>query len=190
MENEQKVYLTFDEGYENGYTSNILDTLKEKNVKAVFFVTLSYAKKNPTLIRRMIDEGHIVGNHSYKHYSYPEDTIQAAYDDLISLHKYMVDEYNYEMKLFRFPMGQYSERMLCLLDKLGYESVFWSFAYADWDEDNQPEPSVAKEKIVSNVHPGALYLLHAVSKTNTEVLAEVIDDIRALGYTFEEYPVS
>lgn len=189
MENEKKIYLTFDEGYENGYTDDILDVLKEKDVKAVFFVTLSYAKSNPKLIRRMIDEGHIVGNHSSKHFSYPESDLQTVYEDFIGLHNYIVENFNYEMKLFRFPMGEYSERTLALVQELGYESLFWSYAYKDWEPKEQPTKEEAFNKITSNAHPGALYLLHAVSKTNTEVLGSVIDKFRADGYSVELYPV-
>lgn len=189
MENEKKIYLTFDEGYENGYTDDILDILKEKDVKAVFFVTLSYAKSNPKLIRRMIDEGHIVGNHSSKHFSYPEKDLQTAYEDFKDLHNYIVENFSYEMKLFRFPMGEYSERTLALVQELGYESLFWSYAYMDWEPEDQPTKEEAFNKITSNAHPGALYLLHAVSKTNTEVLGSVIDKFRADGYSVELYPV-
>ncbi len=189
MENEKKIYLTFDEGYENGYTDDILDILKEKDVKAVFFVTLSYAKSNPKLIRRMIDEGHIVGNHSSKHFSYPEKDLQTVYEDFKDLHNYIVENFSYEMKLFRFPMGEYSERTLALVQELGYESLFWSYAYMDWEPEDQPTKEEAFNKITSNAHPGALYLLHAVSKTNTEVLGSVIDKFRADGYSVELYPV-
>ena len=189
MENEKKIYLTFDEGYENGYTDDILDVLKEKDVKAVFFVTLSYAKSNPKLISRMIDEGHIVGNHSSKHFSYPEKDLQTVYEDFIGLHNYIVENFNYEMKLFRFPSGQYSERTLALVQELGYETLFWSYAYKDWEPKEQPTNEEAFNKITSNAHPGALYLLHAVSKANTEVLGSVIDKFRADGYSVELYPV-
>ncbi len=189
MPNEKKIYLTFDEGYENGYTSKILDTLKEKEVSAVFFITLPYAKQNKALVKRMIDEGHIVGNHSSKHLSFPTMSLKAAHDDIMNLHNYVLDEFGYEMKLFRFPMGEHSVRTLSLVKELGYESVFWSYAYKDWDPENQPSYDDAFTKVTTNVHNGALYLLHAVSKTNTEILSDVIEKFRQDGYTIEKYPV-
>lgn len=186
--NDDKIYLTFDEGYENGYTAQILDTLKEKNVKAVFFITMSYAKNEPLLVQRMIDEGHIVGNHSTDHLSFPGMTLEDAYADIKGLHDYVYENFGYSMTLFRFPMGESSDRMVALVKELGYTSLFWSFAYRDWETDNQPAHDEAFEKITSLAHPGAIYLLHAVSKTNTELLGDVIDDFRANGYTIALYP--
>ncbi|MBQ2756383.1 MAG: polysaccharide deacetylase family protein, partial [Oscillospiraceae bacterium] len=157
------IYLTFDEGYENGYTPKILDVLKEKEVSAVFFVTLSYAKNNPDLIKRMIDEGHIVGNHSSTHPDMTALSLQEAFDDIKKLHDYMLDNHNYKMTLFRFPMGCYSEQTLALVESMGYRSVFWSFAYKDWETDNQPNETEAYNRITNFAHDGAIYLLHAVS---------------------------
>jgi len=182
------IYLTFDEGYENGYTPKILDVLKEKEVPAVFFVTLSYAKNNPELIQRMIDEGHIVGNHSATHPDMTSLSLQEAHDDVKKLHDYMLENFNYKMTLFRFPMGCYSERTLALLESMGYRSIFWSFAYKDWETDNQPDPTVAYSKITDFAHDGAIYLLHAVSSTNTNILGNVIDNFREQGYVLEAYP--
>ena len=187
---DNKIYLTFDEGYENGYTEEILDILKEKNVKAVFFITMSYAKREPDLIRRMIDEGHIVGNHSTAHLSFPGMTLEDAYADIKALHDYVYDHFGYSMSLFRFPMGESSDRTQALLQELGYTSVFWSFAYKDWETDNQPLESEAFAKITGCAHPGAIYLLHAVSKTNAELLPSIIDDFRQNGYEIALYPVS
>ena len=187
---DNKIYLTFDEGYENGYTEKILDVLKDKNVKAVFFITMSYAKNEPALVQRMIDEGHIVGNHSTAHLSFPGMTLEDAYADIKELHDYVYENFGYSMKLFRFPMGESSNRMQALLQELGYTSVFWSFAYRDWETDNQPAHDEAFEKITSLAHPGAVYLLHAVSKTNTELLPDVIDAFRGKGYDIALYPVN
>ena len=187
---DNKIYLTFDEGYENGYTEEILDILKEKNVKAVFFITMSYAKSEPDLIRRMIDEGHIVGNHSTAHLSFPGMTLEDAYADVKALHEYVYDKFGYSMSLFRFPMGESSDRTQALLQELGYTSVFWSFAYKDWETDNQPLESEAFAKITDCAHPGAIYLLHAVSKTNAELLSSIIDDFRQNGYEIALYPIS
>ena len=186
-EDENKIYLTFDEGYENGYTDDILDVLKEKQVPAVFFVTQPYAQSEPELIRRMIDEGHIVGNHSVKHPSFPECSAERCREEVMGLHEYIKETFDYEMTLFRFPMGEFSEMDLELLRQMGYRSVFWSFAYRDWLVDDQPDPQTALQTIVDKCHPGAIYLLHAVSKTNAEILGEAIDQLRAQGYTFCAY---
>lgn len=176
------IYLTFDEGYENGYTASILDTLKEKNVPAVFFCTMPYIKSQPELVQRMIDEGHTVGSHSTKHLSFPTMELSDALDDLQGLHNYMLENYDYKMTLFRFPMGEFSERTLALAQQLGYKSVFWSYAYQDWDVNNQFDTATAFDKVTQNAHNGAIYLLHAVSKTNAEILGDVIDSFREKGF--------
>ena len=152
---EKVIYLTFDQGYENGYTSVILDTLKEKNVKAIFFVLQDYAEKNPELVQRMIDEGHIIGNHSKSHYSMPDLSGDECQDEIDSLHQYMLDNFNYEMTLFRPPMGEFSEYSLAQTQLAGYKTVLWSFAYADWDVNAQPDYETAYQKLVSAAHPGA-----------------------------------
>lgn len=184
LDDDKKICLTFDEGYENGYTPQILDTLKEKKVKAIFFVTYDFASQNPDLVKRMIAEGHIVGNHSYRHYSMDEVSDDVAKEEVTYLHKYIKDKFNYTMSYFRFPKGEFSERSLQIVKDLGYKSVFWSFAYADWDPDNQTEENQAFTHICESTHPGAILLLHAVSKTNADILGKVIDDITKQGYTF------
>lgn len=184
LNDEKSVCLTFDEGYENGFTPQILDTLKEKEVKAIFFVTYDFAKDNPDLIKRMIDEGHIVGNHTYRHYSMDEVSEEIAKEEVTYLHNYIEKEFDYTMSYFRFPKGEFSEQALGIVNDLGYKSVFWSFAYADWDPDNQPEESKAFTNICESTHPGEVMLLHAVSKTNADILGKVIDDVRQQGYTF------
>lgn len=186
-EDQMKIYLTFDEGYENGYTDDILDVLKEKQTPAVFFVTQPYVEAEPELVQRMIDEGHIVGNHSVNHLSMPTISMEDCRAEVMGLHEYVKENFGYEMSLFRFPMGEFSEADLSLLQQLGYRSVFWSFAYRDWLVDEQPDPQQAIETIESKCHPGAIYLLHAVSQTNAQVLGQVIDDLRAQGYTFCAY---
>lgn len=178
------VYLTFDEGYENGYTQQILDTLKEKNCSAIFFVTMDYIKNEPELIRRMINEGHIVGNHSANHPSMPSLSASEAAAEITELHDYVLKEFGYQMFLFRPPKGEFSVRTLAVTQDLGYTSVFWSFAYKDWITDDQPEQTAALNRMVSSVHDGAIYLLHAVSATNTAVLGDFIDKIRQKGYEF------
>ncbi len=184
LSDDKKICLTFDEGYENGYTPQILDTLKQKKVKAVFFVTYDFASQNPELVKRMIDEGHIVGNHSYHHYSMDEVSDDVAKEEVNYLHEYVKDKFNYTMSYFRFPKGEFSERSLQIVKDLNYTSVFWSFAYADWDSDNQTEENQAFTHICESTHPGAILLLHAVSKTNADILGKVIDDIQKQGYTF------
>ena len=183
----EKIYLTFDEGYENGYTADILDTLKEKGVHAVFFVTLPYVKAQPDLVQRMIDEGHTVGNHSNKHITYPSLSLEEAKEDLMSLHQYMLDTYQYKMSVFRFPEGNFSEQTLALVQSCGYKSLFWSFAYQDWYTDNQPNPSDALNSMLNKAHPGAIYLLHAVSSTNAQVLGDFIDGMQEKGYVFADF---
>ena len=148
-EKEDKLTLTFDQGYENGYTAKILDTLKEKNVRAVFFVLQDYAEKNPDLVKRMIDEGHTVGNHSVTHRSMPELSAEECKEEIMGLHQYMKENFNYDMKLFRPPMGEYSELSLAVTSECGYRTVLWSFAYADWDVQAQPDPNTALEKLTN-----------------------------------------
>lgn len=184
---ENKVYLTFDEGYENGYTAAILDTLKEKGVSAVFFVTLPYVKSEPELVKRMIDEGHIVGNHTARHPNMTTETPSDAYDEVADLHNYVKENFGYEMFLFRFPEGAFSEQNLALLQKMGYRSVFWSFAYKDWDPENQYDNETALKKATGSLHSGEIFLLHAVSKTNAAILGDFIDTVRNEGYTFARY---
>lgn len=184
LEDKKKVCLTFDEGYENGYTPAILDTLKEKKVKAIFFVTYDFAKDNPDLIKRMIDEGHIVGNHTYRHYTMDEVSRDTATEEIMFLHSYMKEKFNYDMTLFRFPKGEFSEDTLALAKELGYKSIFWSFAYADWDTQNPPDKTEALKEITTYIHPGEIMLLHAVCATNAEILPAVIDEVKNQGYSF------
>ncbi|MGN0298340.1 MAG: polysaccharide deacetylase family protein [Lachnospiraceae bacterium] len=187
--NEPTIYLTFDEGYENGYTSQILDILKEKQVSAVFFVTMPYVKENPDLIRRMIDEGHIIGNHSVSHpeSGFPSLSLKQQAEEIIELHNYMLENFSYSMYLFRYPKGMFSEQSMALLQKMGYRTVFWSFAYKDWVTTAQPSQSEGLEKTTSQLHNGAIYLLHAVSSTNTAILPDFIDTARNKGFLFGVY---
>ena len=179
---EKSIYLTFDEGYENGCTSNILDILKAKNVRATFFVTYDYCEREPALVQRMLDEGHVVGNHSYTHPSFPDSSVDEVRGEIQKLHDYVKQTFDYEMTLIRFPMGEFSKQSLAVAKSLGYTSVFWSFAYMDWNVNNQPEPDVALEKSKSGTHPGGIVLLHAVSQTNAQILGELIDFWHSEGY--------
>jgi peptidoglycan-N-acetylmuramic acid deacetylase len=185
-EESPAIYLTIDEGYENGYTAKILDVLKEKNCPAVFFVTMDYVKQNPDLIQRMIDEGHVVGNHSVTHPAagLPSQSIDTQAEELMALHRYVKETFDYDMYLFRYPAGIHSDQSLALVQQLGYKSVFWSFAYRDWITDDQPDPAAALQQVTNRLHPGAIYLLHAVSSTNTQIMGDFIDHVRAQGYTF------
>ena len=184
MSDDKFICLTFDEGYENGYTPRILDTLKEKGVKAIFFVTYDFVKDNPELIERMIDEGHIIGNHTYRHYTMDEVSQEEAQEEIVFLDKYMKENFKYRMTLFRFPKGEFSENTLALANSLGYKSVFWSFAYADWDTNNPADQQEAFDTITSYTHNGEIMLLHAVSDTNAAILGKVIDQVRSQGYEF------
>ena len=183
----EKVYLTFDLGWENGHTASIIDTLNEKGVKGVFFVTMDYCRTSPDIVQRIIDEGHVLGNHSVHHYSMPTLTIDQMEEEIMGLHNYIKDNYGYEMKLFRPPMGEFSEQSLALTQSLGYQSMLWSFAYYDYNVNDQPDTASAYSRVTGALHGGAVYLLHAVSATNDAILGDTIDYIRSQGYTVAKY---
>lgn len=182
---EKTLYLTFDCGYENGYTEKILDTLKEKGVPAAFFCTLPQVEDNPALIARMINEGHIVGNHSVKHPSFPTLTRLEMAQEIQGMDDYLRTNFGYSEPFFRFPMGEYSDCALDLVGSIGYSSVFWSVAYEDWDLDNQRGTQYAFDTVTSRLHPGAVILLHSVSPDNANALGQIIDWARAQGYVFK-----
>ena len=179
------VYLTFDLGYEAGYTEKILNTLKENNVKAAFFITAHYVNTASDIVQRMINEGHIVGNHTVNHKSIPSLNEQQLKEEVMNLHSGVYEKFGYEMKYMRPPKGEYSEKSLDIVNKLGYIPVMWSFAYADWDEKKQPSHEEGINKIAENIHNGEIMLLHATSKTNMEILDEVIKQIKNMGYEFK-----
>jgi len=179
---KSRIIITFDQGYENGYTSKILDTLKEKHVSAIFFLTGDYAKKEKTLVRRMIDEGHVLGNHGMTHAKLPDLSPEELKQEVMSLHQYVLDEYGYEMQYFRYPCGEYSESTIEQLKNLGYKTLFWSFAYVDWKTDAQPSAELGFKKLTESAHGGEILLLHSVSATNAEILGDVIDNLRAKGF--------
>lgn len=182
---EKTLYLTFDCGYENGYTEMILDTLKEKDVPAAFFCTLPQVEDNPQLIARMITEGHIVGNHSVKHPSFPTLTRIEMAQEIQGMDDYLRTNFGYSEPFFRFPMGEYSDCALDLVDSIGYRSVFWSVAYEDWDLDNQRGTQYAFDTVTARLHPGAVILLHSVSPDNANALGQIIDWAREQGYVFK-----
>ena len=180
----KKIYLTFDQGYEAGYTKEILKVLKENNVTATFFITAHYLNTQPELIKQMIEENHIVGNHTVKHKSMPDLSNEEIKEEILTLHQTIYEKFQYEMKYMRPPMGEYSERSLITTNQLGYTTVMWSFAYKDWEENNQPSQEEAIKKITENFHPGEIMLLHGNSKTNANILPEIIKQAREQGYEF------
>lgn len=183
---DKRMYLTFDCGYEyKNLTGNILDTLKEKDVKSAFFVTLSYIKSNPQFVRRMIDEGHIVGNHSATHPIFPDISRTQMAEELYLVDEYLQNNFGYTSRYFRFPTGANSENSLELVTSLGYKNIFWSLAYADYDTANQVGCDKALQTVTDRFHPGAVILLHAVSQDNADILSAVIDTAREQGYTFK-----
>lgn len=188
---EKVLYLTFDCGYENGYTAKILDILGEKQVNAAFFCTLPQVKENPDLISRMIKEGHIVGNHSTTHPSFAEISTEQMIYEVKTMEDYLKSEFNYSEPYFRFPKGEYNEIALNELNSLGYSCVFWSLAYADWDLNSQKGSNYAFDTVVSRLHPGAVILLHSVSPDNANSLKNIIDEAERQGYVFKslrDYP--
>ena len=181
------VYLTFDQGYENGNTSAILDGLERNGVRATFFVTASYIRDNPALVRRMAAGGHVVGNHSATHPSMPglAGDPAAFEEELADTARAYRDVTGAEMAhIFRPPMGEYSPLSLWRTQALGYESVFWSFAHRDWIVDDQPAVDVTVTRMLAGSHPGAIYLLHGVSSSDAQALDAVIAGLRAQGYRF------
>lgn len=180
--NEKVVYMTFDEGYENGYTSKILDSLKANNIKSSFFVTGPYVQNNKALVKRMIDEGHIIGNHTINHPSLPSKTTTQVEAEIVELDRMIYDTWKVNVRFMRPPMGEISERVLAQLKDLGHTTVMWSFAYKDYDVNDQKGTDYAHDTIMDNLHPGAILLLHAVSKDNADVLDRVIKSIKAEGY--------
>lgn len=182
---EKYVYLTFDEGYEAGYTEKILDVLKENDVKAAFFITGHYLNTAGDIVKRMIEEGHIVGNHTVNHKSMPDLSDEELKKEVVTLQTAIFNVSGYEMKYIRPPKGEYSERTLNLTNNLGYTTVMWSLAYDDWDEKKQGRPEYGTQKIIENIHPGAVILLHATSKDNAEILGNIIEKTREMGYQFK-----
>ena len=179
------IYLTFDYGYEAGYTENILNVLKENDVKATFFITAHYVNTASDLVQRMINEGHIIGNHTVNHKSMPTISLDQIKTEVMDLHQMVYKKYQYEMKYIRPPKGEYSERTIAFTNTLGYTTVMWSFAYDDWEEEKQGREDYAKKKILDNVHNGEVMLLHGTSKDNSNILDTVIKEIKNMGYEFK-----
>ena len=187
---EKVLYLTFDAGYENGYTERILDTLKRHEVPAAFFLVGDYLERNADLVRRMVQEGHIVGNHTASHPDMSKlKDLTAFQAELAGVETLFQQITGKELpKFYRPPQGIYSQENLEMAKKLGYKTVFWSLAYADWDNSKQPGREYAMNKLLGRTHKGAVVLLHATSKTNAEILDELLTKWKAAGYRFA--PVS
>lgn len=181
------LYLTFDEGYEAGYTTPILDVLKKHNVKAAFFVVKPYIISNPALVKRMVDDGHLVCNHSARHPSMASIVDQEKFNRELSDVEAAFENITGKKisKYFRPPMGKYSELSLKYTQNYGYKTIFWSFAYMDWLTDKQPSHEIAKKRIIQRTHNGGIMLLHAVSKTNAEILDDVITQWESQGYVLK-----
>lgn len=184
---EKVLYLTFDAGYENGHTAKILDALKKHKATAAFFLVGNYMETNPDLVNRMVKEGHIVGNHTFHHPDMSQISNKADFEkeikDLEQLYEKTTGK---KMKKFyRPPQGKYSERNLQMAKDLGYRTIFWSLAYVDWYESQQPTKEEAFKKLIPRVHPGAIVLLHSTSKTNGAILDELLTKWEELGYQFK-----
>lgn len=183
---EKSIYLTFDNGYEEGYTPAILDVLKEENVPATFFVTGHYVESRPDLVKRMVDEGHIIGNHSYHHPDFSILTQDAMRMELEDLERKVAEiTEQQELKYLRPPRGIFNERTLEWANELGYIHIFWSLAFKDWETGNQKGWEYAYNEVMEQVHPGAIVLLHTVSKDNAEALAALVKELREQDYTFK-----
>ena len=185
-EAEQRIYLTFDAGYENGCTEPILDALAKHNVKAAFFVVGNYIEQNPDLVRRMLREGHLVGNHTYHHYDMSKISDAASFRKELSDVETLYEQTTGEVmqKYYRPPQGIYSEENLRMAKQLGYRTVFWSLAYVDWYQDDQPTKEQAFSKLLPRIHSGAVVLLHSTSRTNAEILDELLTKWETMGYRF------
>jgi len=186
---QKKLYLTFDAGYENNYTNKILDTLRDNNTKTIFFMTGSYIDKNPDLVKRIIAEGHLIGNHTLNHPSLPTVSLETAKREIDGVNSKIYSKFGIKLKYFRMPNGEYSSRMLALTKQMGYKSIFWSFAYKDYDVNDQKGADYAFNVITSNTHNGAVMLLHVVSKDNADALDRVIKNIKDQGYTLAQLDV-
>lgn len=180
------IYLTFDNGYEQGYTAKMLDVLKKEHVPAAFFVTGHYLKSEPNLVKRMVNEGHIVGNHSWGHPDFTDVSNLKLKSELKKVkEKYKEITGRDDMVYLRPPRGVFSERTLAVSHKLGYTNVFWSLAFKDWETNNQKGWRYSYDNVMKQIHPGAILLLHTVSKDNAEALQKIIEDLRKKGYKFK-----
>ncbi|MDD5936810.1 MAG: polysaccharide deacetylase family protein, partial [Clostridiales bacterium] len=180
------IYLTFDCGYENGNTEKILDALKKHNAHATFFVVGHFLESAPDMVKRMVEDGHTVGNHTYHHYdmsSMGKEKFQKEMTDVSDLYKSITGQ---EMSMYyRPPQGKYSIQNLSMAKEFGYKTFFWSLAYVDWNKDKQPSHEEAFSKLTKRVHPGAVVLLHNTSQTNGEIMDELLTKWEQMGYQFK-----
>ena len=184
-QNEKKIYLTFDCGYENGNMGSILDALKQADVKAAFFLVGNYLETEPELVKRMAEEGHIIGNHTYHHKDMSGLGEEEFKKELTDFEVKLKQITGKECDMFyRPPQGKYSTRSLQMAKNAGYKTIFWSLAYVDWYDNNQPTKEEAFDKLLKRIHPGAIVLLHSTSKTNGEILPELLQKWKDMGYTF------
>jgi peptidoglycan-N-acetylmuramic acid deacetylase len=182
---DKVIYLTFDAGYENGNIERVLDTLKKENVTGAFFVLGNLIEKNTDLILRMFDEGHLVCNHTYSHKTMVGKGREEISAELSKLERSCYEKTGKTIsKYYRPPEGKFDESSIRIIDDLGYKTIFWSFAYADWDNDRQMSHENAKKKILENIHNGEVMLLHPTSATNAEILGEIISELKNQGYRF------
>ena len=184
---EKNIYLTFDCGYENGNTAPILDALKKHNAPATFFIVGNFLSTSPDLVRRMTEEGHTVGNHTFHHPDMSKiSSIDAFSKELKDLENLYKETTGKEMvKYYRPPQGKYSESNLKMAQDLGYQTFFWSLAYVDWYQDKQPSSEEAFQKLLGRIHPGAIVLLHSTSSTNAAILDELLSKWEEMGYQFQ-----
>lgn len=183
---EKVIYLTFDCGYENGNTPAILDALKKHKARAAFFIVGNYLSTSPDLVKRMVEEGHIVGNHSYHHPDMSGMGKEEFAKELGELETLYEQTIGTPMeKYYRPPQGKYSSNSLQIAKDMGYQTIFWSLAYVDWNQDSQPTHEEAFDKLLKRVHPGAVVLLHNTSKTNGEILDELLTKWEEMGYSFK-----
>lgn len=186
IDGEKPVFLTFDCGYENGYTPGILDVLKKHKAPAAFFVCKHFIEDQPDLIKRMKEEGHVVGNHTSNHICMPESDERTIREEIADNANYMKEATGYEMDpFFRPPKGEYSERTLQITKNMGYTTVFWSLAYPDYDVNNQPGADYVIERFDKYIHPGAIPLIHNISESNAQALDTVLTNLEKEGYSFQ-----
>lgn len=184
-EESKSVYLTFDCGYEGGYTDSIIKTLKANNVKATFFITAYYLNSAEEKVFEMVKNGNAIGNHTVNHKCMPQLSDEQIKDELMKLHIAVLEKTGYEMKYFRPPKGEFNSRVLKVAKDLNYKTVLWSNAYDDWDVNKQGREEYGKQKVLDNMHNGCVLLLHSTSKDNMNILDDLIKEIKKMGYEFK-----
>jgi len=179
------IYLTFDCGYEAGYTEKILKTLTDNEITATFFITAHYLNSAEDMVKKIIESGSAIGNHTVNHKNLVNLSDDEIKKEIMDLHNALYEKLGYEMKYFRPPKGEFSERVLSTVNSLGYTSVFWSNTYDDWDKNNQGRGEYGKKKILDNLHNGSIILLHSTSEDNSLILDDIIKEAKNMGYEFK-----